>query len=170
MLSASLSGLPHSYVRHLRDVWGHPPVNPNGAGWIPSLPACILAGISLNTYLIVLKTFPLSVVSTTVVDRSSASFFLFGTSSCWKINKIVNRKPVMKRIVTRSSSLTCFSFVLLLHWSSPERSCKASLQKGGVPAAPSGTATLLRLSPSYQFYPRSLLDGYELQVPPASMA
>ena len=32
-----------------------------------------------------------------------------------------------------------------------------SLQKGGVPAAPSGTATLLRLSPSYQFYPRTLL-------------
>ena len=26
-------------------------------------------------------------------------------------------------------------------------------QKGGVPAAPSGTATLLRLSPSYRFYP-----------------
>lgn len=32
-----------------------------------------------------------------------------------------------------------------------------SLQKGGVPAAPSGTATLLRLSPSHQFYPRTLL-------------
>ena len=32
-----------------------------------------------------------------------------------------------------------------------------SLQKGGVPAAPSGTATLLRLSPNYQFYPRALL-------------
>ena len=44
------------------------------------------------------------------------------------------------------------------------------LQKGGVPAAPSGTATLLRLSPSYQFYPRPLLNGYGLQVPPASMA
>ena len=28
------------------------------------------------------------------------------------------------------------------------------LQKGGVPAAPSGTATLLRLSPNHQFYPR----------------
>ncbi len=28
-----------------------------------------------------------------------------------------------------------------------------SLQKGGVPAAPSGTATLLRLSPSYRYYP-----------------
>ena len=32
-----------------------------------------------------------------------------------------------------------------------------SLQKGGVPAAPSGTATLLRLSASHQFYPRTLL-------------
>ena len=37
------------------------------------------------------------------------------------------------------------------------QSNKASLQKGGVPAAPSGTATLLRLSPNYQFYPRTLL-------------
>ena len=31
------------------------------------------------------------------------------------------------------------------------------LQKGGVPAAPSGTATLLRLSPSHRFCPRTLL-------------
>ena len=31
------------------------------------------------------------------------------------------------------------------------------LQKGGVPAAPSGTATLLRLSPSHRFCPRQLL-------------
>ena len=32
-----------------------------------------------------------------------------------------------------------------------------SLQKGGVPAAPSGTATLLRLSPSHRFCLRALL-------------
>ena len=32
-----------------------------------------------------------------------------------------------------------------------------SFQKGDVPAAPSGTATLLRLSPNYQFYPRPVL-------------
>ena len=44
-----------------------------------------------------------------------------------------------------------------------------SLQKGGVPAAPSGTATLLRLSPSHQFCPRSPC-GHELQAPPAPMA
>ena len=32
-----------------------------------------------------------------------------------------------------------------------------SFQKGGVPAAPSGTATLLRLSPSHLYYPRPTL-------------
>ena len=39
------------------------------------------------------------------------------------------------------------------------------LQKGGVPAAPSGTATLLRLSPSYQFYPRPLLAVTDFRYP-----
>ena len=33
-----------------------------------------------------------------------------------------------------------------------------SLQKGGVPATPSGTATLLRLSPNYRFRPSTLLS------------
>ena len=33
----------------------------------------------------------------------------------------------------------------------------SNLYKGGVPATPSGTATLLRLSPSHRFYPRTLL-------------
>ena len=40
-----------------------------------------------------------------------------------------------------------------------------SLQKGGVPAAPSGTATLLRLSPNYQFYPRALLAVTHFRYP-----
>ena len=39
------------------------------------------------------------------------------------------------------------------------------LQKGGVPAAPSGTATLLRLSPSYQFYPRPILTVTDFRYP-----
>ena len=43
---------------------------------------------------------------------------------------------------------------------------KSSLQKGGVPAAPSGTATLLRLSPSYRFYPRTLLLWLRTSGPP----
>jgi hypothetical protein len=53
-----------------------------------------------------------------------------------------------------------------LHCTVLEESCntyylskqKSALLKGGIPAAPSGTATLLRLSPSYQFYPRQLLS------------
>ena len=40
-----------------------------------------------------------------------------------------------------------------------------SLQKGGVPATPSGTATLLRLSPSHQFYPRPLLAVTDFRYP-----
>ena len=40
-----------------------------------------------------------------------------------------------------------------------------SLQKGGVPAAPSGTATLLRLSPNHQFYPRALLAVTDFRYP-----
>ena len=33
------------------------------------------------------------------------------------------------------------------------------LFKGDIPAAPSGTATLLRLSPSHRFYPKQLPCG-----------
>ena len=39
------------------------------------------------------------------------------------------------------------------------------LQKGGVPATPSGTATLLRLSPNYQFCPRPLLSVTDFRHP-----
>ena len=45
------------------------------------------------------------------------------------------------------------------------RLCLAALQKGGVPAAPSGTATLLRLSPNYQFCPRPLLAVTDFRHP-----
>ena len=38
-----------------------------------------------------------------------------------------------------------------------ERPYEQPLQKGGVPAAPSGTATLLRLSPNHRSCPRALL-------------
>ena len=39
------------------------------------------------------------------------------------------------------------------------------LQKGGVPAAPSGTATLLRLSPNHQFCPRPTLAVTDFRHP-----
>ena len=42
---------------------------------------------------------------------------------------------------------------------------QVTLQKGGVPAAPSGTATLLRLSPNYRFYPRALLAVTHFRYP-----
>ena len=45
------------------------------------------------------------------------------------------------------------------------RTSSVPLQKGGVPAAPSGTATLLRLSPNYQFYPRALLAVTHFRYP-----
>ena len=41
----------------------------------------------------------------------------------------------------------------------------AALQKGGVPATPSGTATLLRLSPNYQVRPRPLLSVTDFRRP-----
>ena len=42
---------------------------------------------------------------------------------------------------------------------------RKTLQKGGVPAAPSGTATLLRLSPNHQFYPRPTLAVTDFRHP-----
>ena len=39
------------------------------------------------------------------------------------------------------------------------------LQKGGVPAAPSGTATLLRLSPNHRFRPRPTLAVTDFRRP-----
>ena len=44
-------------------------------------------------------------------------------------------------------------------------SVEHSLQKGGVPAAPSGTATLLRLSPNHRFHPRPTLALTDFRRP-----
>ena len=49
----------------------------------------------------------------------------------------------------RSSSLSIFRATVYVN--------RSELQKGGVPAAPSGTATLLRLSPSHRYYPSAPL-------------
>jgi hypothetical protein len=51
----------------------------------------------------------------------------------------------------------CLFEILLSFISFTQNRQLVLLQKGGIPAAPSGTATLLRLSPSYRFYPRTLL-------------
>ena len=42
------------------------------------------------------------------------------------------------------------------------------LQKGGVPAAPSGTATLLRLSPNHRYHPRPTLAVTDFRCSPLS--
>ena len=59
------------------------------------------------------------------ISESNRSFFI-------KIN------PFISCIIKMRNSKATFSTYLII-----------LLQKGGVPAAPSGTATLLRLSPSY---------------------
>ena len=42
---------------------------------------------------------------------------------------------------------------------------ESPLQKAGVPAAPSGTATLLRLSPNHRFHPRPTLAVTDFRRP-----
>ena len=66
----------------------------------------------------------------------------------------VNKSPSDRVLIALFSSLPC---VVTLRFFLAECCVPRSLQKGGVPAAPSGTATLLRLSPNHQFCPRSLL-------------
>ena len=61
-----------------------------------------------------------------------------------------------------SDSFFCISL------SESHRLARRVLQKGGVPAAPSGTATLLRLSPSHRSYPRSLPEGLRTSGTPDS--
>ena len=47
----------------------------------------------------------------------------------------------------------------------PKYFATVALQKGGVPATPSGTATLLRLSPSYRFCPWPFLAVADFRHP-----
>ena len=61
-------------------------------------------------------------------------------------------------------SLFLFGFRTTLTPIYSSHSLKA-LQKGGVPAAPSGTATLLRLSPNHQFRPRPTLAVTDFRHP-----
>ena len=61
------------------------------------------------------------------------------------------RKPLTCKLVNSS---TCLLVNLEIR-----------LQKGGVPAAPSGTATLLRLSPNHQFCPRPFLAVTDFRHP-----
>ena len=67
-------------------------------------------------------------------------------------------------IISRYFLSKMFSFDLDLRFARSR--CEIHLlQKGDVPAAPSGTATLLRLSPNHQFRPRPLLAVTDFRRP-----
>ena len=88
-------------------------------------------------------------------------FFFFSSTSQY-VNELVakslfgNAGNISNRLLMPPSSMM-------------EESRSIRLQKGGVPAAPSGTATLLRLSPSRRFYPNGVFN-LPLQVSPTPMA
>ena len=64
-----------------------------------------------------------------------------------------------------NSKLQTPNFKLIINEVLPGETRDILLQKGGVPAAPSGTATLLRLSPSHWFYLRPLLAVTDFRYP-----
>ena len=68
------------------------------------------------------------------------------------------KQTAYKRILPSSDSIANLNVLTSL-------ALADTLQKGGVPAAPSGTATLLRLSPNYQFYPRPILAVTDFRYP-----
>ena len=59
-------------------------------------------------------------------------------------------------------------FVQTVPQTHQEAASSILLQKGGVPATPSGTATLLRLSPNYRFCPRPFLAVADFRHPQLS--
>ena len=84
------------------------------------------------------------------VSQPCDLFFLYLVRQCAK--KRGRRKA--NHLLTLTLMLDVLAFLEILD--NLEHPC-SSLQKGGVPAAPSGTATLLRLSPNYQYHSRPTL-------------
>ena len=85
-------------------------------------------------------------------------FFLYLVRQCAK--KRGRRKA--NHLLTLTLMLDVLAFLEILD--NLEHRC-SSLQKGGVPAAPSGTATLLRLSPNHRFRPRPTLAVTDFRRP-----
>ena len=84
------------------------------------------------------------------------SFFL----SFLLLTTLIQRKTSTRRFLAQRclfSSLVSLTRVATLS--------ERHLQKGGVPAAPSGTATLLRLSPNHQFRSRPTLAVTDFKRP-----
>jgi hypothetical protein len=91
------------------------------------------------------------------VIRSPRALSLFTCClSCMSNNFLFER--VLLKLLPRCELLRfAFEFALLKNYLLVY--LYLVLFKGGIPAAPSGTATLLRLSPSHRFYPRQLPYG-----------
>ena len=102
-------------------------------------------------WLIASSDFASSLLTTTRLLRRSSLAFL-----ALKQNKL-QRTLCVACGATQPYNVKTFHCTRPVPCNSPRSSCQNALQKGGVPATPSGTATLLRLSPSHQFCPRTLL-------------
>ena len=98
------------------------------------------------------------------VSQPCDLFFLYLVRQCAK--KRGRRKA--NHLLTLTLMLDVLAFldrlVFLEVLDNLEHRC-SSLQKGGVPAAPSGTATLLRLSPNHRFHPRPTLAVTDFRRP-----
>ena len=85
-----------------------------------------------------------------VREWTSPPSFLLSLLSIEKTQKFVSTRRFSEKLFLSSS----FQATLI-----------RLLQKGGVPAAPSGTATLLRLSPNHRFRPRPTLAVTDFRRP-----
>ena len=98
------------------------------------------------------------------VSRSCDLFFLYLVRQCAKKRgrRKANHLLTFALIIDIPAFLDRIVFLEVLD--NLEHRC-SFLQKGGVPAAPSGTATLLRLSPNHQSYPRPTLAVTAFRYP-----
>ena len=76
-------------------------------------------------------------------------------------------EPHMRRAADHGAAAACIATARRMPrlTAGGRRTDLATLQKGGVPAAPSGTATLLRLSPNHRFRPRPTLAVTDFRRP-----
>ena len=81
------------------------------------------------------------------------------------VNELAGSRPGRRYSAKTESQLSSLSLIFSKETSLYLPKPPFGLQKGGVPATPSGTATLLRLSPSYRFCPRPFLPVADFRHP-----
>ena len=121
-----------------------------GLGWLEQ-PTSRLSGVRSNQA-------ELQAQISKKIYRSYQPFLYMVRMNGKIISKDAHRRS-SKRESTEKQNINCPGYWLLLY---------GFLQKGGDPAAPSGTATLLRLSPSH--WVRLRRHHCRLRAPPTSMA